>query len=107
MVKEVQISLATVHYFAIFFNKNDHEIELVVLHTINPVNSTKWVTPFSWIFHFSLIGCSKKIFDIFFSQMPDASGVNGTIFKVKREDNLFWVDSPLPSQNARTKVRLL
>ena len=66
MVKEVQISPAIVHYFAIFFSKNDREIELVVLHTINPVKSTKWATTFSWIFHFSLIDFSKKIFDIFF-----------------------------------------
>ena len=28
MGKDVQISLATVHYFAIFFSKNDPEIEL-------------------------------------------------------------------------------
>ena len=42
------------HYFAIFFSKNEREVELVVLHTINPMNSTKWVTAFSWLFHFSL-----------------------------------------------------
>ena len=30
------------------------------------MNSTKWVTSFSWIFHFLLIDFSKKIFEIFF-----------------------------------------
>ena len=43
----------------------------------------------------------------FFSQMPDAFGVCGTKCKVKNEENLFWGDSQLPSQNARTKVILL
>ena len=98
MIKEVQISLAIVHYFGIFFSKNDREIELEVLHTISPVKSTKWVTTFSCIFHFSL-----KDFEFFFSQMPDAFGVCGTMCKVKKDKNLFWGDS----QNARTKVKLL
>ena len=62
----LQISRDTMHFLAIFFSKNDREIEPVVLHTINPMNSTKWVTSFSWIFHFSLIDFSKKIFEIFF-----------------------------------------
>ena len=53
-------------FFAILFNKNDREIEPVVLHTINPMNSTKWVTSFSWIFHFLLIDFSKKIIEHFF-----------------------------------------
>ena len=72
MVKEVQIFLAIVHYFAIFFSKNNHEIERVILHTINPVKSTKWLTTFSWIFHFSLKDFSKKIFANVFHkcQMP-------------------------------------
>ena len=52
--------------FCNFFSKNDREIQLVVLHTINPVKSTKWVTTFSCIFHFSLKDFSKKIFEIFF-----------------------------------------
>ena len=39
--------------------------------------------------------------------MPDAFWVSGTMCKVKKEENLFWGDSQLPSQNARTKVRLL
>ena len=37
----LQISLPTKHYFAIFFSKNDCKIEQVVLHSINPQNSTK------------------------------------------------------------------
>ena len=45
---------------------------------------------------------SKKIL-IFFSQIPDAFGVCGTMCKVKKDKNLFWGDS----QNARTKVKLL
>ena len=58
---------------------------------------------FSWTFHFSLIDFSQKISDFFFSQMPDAFGVCGTMYKVKKEENLFWGDSQLPSQNARNK----
>ena len=38
--------------------KTDPEIRPVVLNTINPMNSKKWVTTFSWIFHFSLIDFS-------------------------------------------------
>ena len=62
----LQISPATKHFLKIFFSKNDHEIEPVVLHTINSMNSTKWVTTFSWIFHFSLIDFSWEIFKIFY-----------------------------------------
>ena len=87
-------------------NRKFHE-KPVVLHTINHVKSTKWVMTFSWIFHFSLKDFSKKIFDFFSSQMPDAFGVSGTMCKVKKEENLFLGYSQLPSQNARTKVRLL
>ena len=57
------------------------------------INSTKWVTIFSWIFHFSLIDFSKKIIEF--------------MWKVKKEENLFFEDSQLPSQIARTRVRLL
>ena len=81
----LQISLNIGHFSHFFFSKNDREIEPVVLHTINPMNSTKWVTSFSWIFHFSLIDFSKKIFEILFSQMPDALGVCGTMCKVKKK----------------------
>merc|ERR1712208_218278 len=85
--EKIQISLATEHFLPIFFSKNDREIEPVVLHTINPMNSTKCVTTFSWIFDFSLIDFSGKIFEIFFSQMGNALWVFGTIYKVKTEEN--------------------
>ena len=39
------------------------EIETVILNTINPMNSKKCVTTFSWIFHFSLIDFSSKIYN--------------------------------------------
>ena len=58
-----QVSLAKEHFFQFFFSKNDREIEPVVLHTINPMNSTKCVTTFSWIFHFSFIDFSRKAFE--------------------------------------------
>ena len=77
------ISLTTEHFCLIFFSKNDREIEPVVLHTINPMNSTKCVTTFSWIFHFSFIDFSRKIYETIFSQMGNALWVYGTIYKVK------------------------
>ena len=43
----------------------------------------------------------------FFSQMPNALGICGTMYKVKKEENLFLGELWLPSQNARTRVRLL
>ena len=88
MVKDVQISPAIVHYFAIFFSKNDHDIELVVLHTINPVKSTKWVTTFSWIFHFPLIGFLKKIF--FFTNARCSGGMWNYVQGQKRRKFIFW-----------------
>ena len=39
--------------------------------------------------------------------MPNALGICGTMYKVKKEENLFWGELWLPSQNARTRVRLL
>ena len=107
-IREAQFSLSTVHRILRCFSKNDREIEIepVILHTINPLNSIKWVTTFSWIFHFLLNNFPKKIFDIF-SEMPDGFRVCGTMCNVKKEENLFWGESQFPSQNARTKVRLL
>ena len=49
----LQVYLAMLKGIPNFYSKNDCEIEPVILHTINPMNSTKWVTSFSWIFHFS------------------------------------------------------
>ena len=68
----------------------------VVLHTINPMTSTKWVTSFSWIFHFSMKDFSKKIYEIFF--LSNARCFRG-----------IWnsVQLILGGQNARTRVRLL
>ena len=105
IVKEVHISLAIVHYFATFSSKNDREIELVVSHTINPVNSTKWVTTFSWIFHFSLKDFLKKMYEIFSHKCQMPLGYVELCARFKK--NLFWGDSQLPLQNASTKVRLL
>ena len=89
MIKEVQISLAIVHHFAIFFSKNDCEIELVVLHTINPVKSTKWVTTFSWIFHFSLKDFSKKIYLNFFCKREMPLGYMKVGMGVKKQEAYF------------------
>ena len=44
---------------------------------------------------------------IFFSQMPAALGICGTIYKAKKEENLFLGEIWLPPQNARTRVRLV
>ena len=104
---DLPISLATNHILPIFFSKNDCEIEPVVLPTINPMNSTKWVTTFSWIFHFVLIYFSQKIFGFFSLKNYRCLWVCGTMYKVKKEENLFLGELWLPSQNARTRVRLL
>ena len=86
----LQISLDTRHFFAIFFSKNDREIEPVVLHTINPMNSTKWVTSFSWIFHFSLIDFSKKIFEIFFRKCLMPWGYVELCTRLNKKKTYFW-----------------
>ena len=39
--------------------------------------------------------------------MPDALRVCGTLYKVKKLENLFLGEIRLPSQNVRTRVRLL
>ena len=39
--------------------------------------------------------------------MPNALGICGTMYKVKKEENLFFGELWLPSQNARTRVRVL
>ena len=103
----LQISLNIGHFSHFFFSKNDREIEPVVLHTINPMNSTKWVTSFSWIFHFSLIDFSKKIFEIFFHKCQMPWGYVELGPRSKKEKKLFGGEKWLPSQNARTRVRLL
>ena len=56
----------------IFQKLFNREIKMVVLNTINPMNSKKWVKNFSWIFQFSLIDFSKKIYENLFCkwEMP-------------------------------------
>ena len=83
------ISLATKHFLPIFFSKNDHEIEPVVLHTIDHMNSTKCVTTFSWIFDFSLIDFSGKIFEFFFSNGECPVGIWNYIQGQDRRKNIF------------------
>ena len=65
-LKELEISLAKKHRFPNRKKLVNREIETVVLMYINPINSKKSVTSFSWIFHFWFIDFSKKIFEIFF-----------------------------------------
>ena len=89
--EKVQISLATEHFLPIFFSKNDREIEPVVLHTINPMNSTKCVTTFSWIFDFSLIDFSGKIFEIFFLKWGMPYGYMELYTRSKQEKKYFWL----------------
>ena len=86
----LQLSLDTNIIFAIFFSRNDREIKPVVLHTINPMNSTKWVTSFSWIFHFSLIDFSKKIFEIFFHKRLMPWGYVELCARSNKKKTYFW-----------------
>ena len=65
-LKELKISLARKHYFPNRKKLVNREIKTVVLMYINPINSKKCVTRFSWIFHFLFIDFSKKIFEFFF-----------------------------------------
>ena len=51
-LKELEISLARKHRFPNRKKLVNREIETVVLMYINPINSKKCVTRFSWIFHF-------------------------------------------------------
>ena len=63
-----RISLPRKHHFPNREKLVNREIKTVVLNTINPLNSKKLVTTFSWIFHFSLVDFSEKIYEIFFHQ---------------------------------------
>ena len=85
------ISLATKHFLPIFFSKNDCEIEPVVLHTINPMNSTKCVTTFSWIFHFSFIDFSMEIYQTFFLKWGMPCGYMELYTRSKQKKNYFWL----------------
>ena len=90
MIKEVQISLDTVQFLEIFFSKNDREIELVVLHIKNPMNSTKCVTTFSWIFHFSFIDFSWKIFENLFHNWGTHWGYMKLTKRSKKSKTYYW-----------------
>ena len=89
MVKEVQISRAIVHYFAFFSSKNDREIELVVLHTINPVESTKWGTTFHGFFILLKDFSKKKSLKFFLTNARCLLGMWNYV-QGQKEDNLFW-----------------
>ena len=80
----LQISLDTRHFSTIFFSKNDREIEPVVLHTINPMNSTKWVTSFS-IFSFL-----KENLRIFFLKCPMPWWYVVLYTRSKKKKTYFW-----------------
>ena len=54
------------HCFSNHYKLVTCEIKTVVLNTIYPMNSKKWVATFSWIFHFSLIDFSWKIYENLF-----------------------------------------
>ena len=54
-LKELEISLAKNHRFPNHKKLVNCEIETVILISINPINSKKYVVSFSWIFHFWLI----------------------------------------------------
>ena len=84
------ISLARVCFFQNRKKILNPEIEPVVLHTINPINSTKWVTSFSWIFHFLLIDFSKKIFEIFFRKCLMPWGYVELCTRSNKKKTYFW-----------------
>ena len=66
-LKELEISLVRKHRFPNRKKLVNREIETVSLMYINPINSKKYVTSFSWIFRFYLIDFSKKSLKFFFT----------------------------------------
>ena len=66
-LKKLEISRARKHRFPNRKKLVNREIETVSLMYINPINSKKYVTSFSWIFHFWLIDFSKKSLKFFFT----------------------------------------
>ena len=74
-LKELEISLARKHRFPNRKKLVNREIETVVLMYINPINSKKYVTSFSWIFHFWLIDFSKKSSKFFFTLTECPGGI--------------------------------
>ena len=107
MIKNVQISLGTMHFFAILFIKNDCKIKPVILHIINPMNSTKWVTNISWIFHFCSQFFERKSLKFLFT---NARYLGGMWNYVQGKQKLIlggYMAFCLPAQNFRTRVRLM
>ena len=84
------ISLAKKHRFPNREKLVNREIETVVLNTINPLNSKKLVTTFSWIFHFSLVDFSEKIYEIFFHQWAMLLGYMKEYMGSKKPKASFW-----------------
>ena len=91
-IKELQISRADVYCFQNRKKLVNCEVEPVVLHTINPMNSTKRVTTFSWIFHFSLIDFSRKIFETFFLKWGMPCGYM-ELYMVKFHEDAYWLNN--------------
>ena len=85
-----RISLARKHRFPNREKLVNREIETVVLNTINPLNSKKLVTTFSWIFHFSLVDFSEKIYEIFFHQWAMLLGYMKEYMGSKKPKASFW-----------------
>ena len=77
-------------YDATFSKLVNREIETVVLNTINPMNSKKWLTTFKWIFHFSLIDFSKKIFENLFHKWGTPLGYMKLTARSKKSKTYCW-----------------
>ena len=84
------ISLAKKHHFPNRKKLVNREIETVVLNTINPMNSKKLVTTFSWIFHFSLIDFSEKIYENLFHKWAMPLGYMKECMGSKKPKASFW-----------------
>ena len=94
-LKELEISLATKHHFPNCKKLVNREIETVVLMYINPINSKKSVTSFSWIFHFWLIDFSKKSSKFFFHPYGMPWGYVDLCKMLEVKKNNFWSRSRL------------
>ena len=84
------ISLAKKHRFPNREKLVNREIETVVLNTINPMNSKKLVTTFSWIFHFSLVDFSEKIYENLFHKWAMPLGYMKECTGSKKPKVSFW-----------------
>ena len=89
-ITKSQISWVRLH---IFENRSNHIFsffEPVVLMYINPINSKKCGTTFSWIFCFWFIDFSKKIFEIFFYPWGLPMGYVDLCKMLEMKKNYFW-----------------